>query len=59
MLRLVLKVLFGVKVLLLEQLTLFNTDAEVSVTVSERVQSRNSVRLSLDLIIMMLKNFLH
>lgn len=59
MLRLVLKVLFGVKVLLLEQLTLLNTDAEVSVTVSERVQSRNSVRLSLDLIIMMLKNFLH
>lgn len=54
-----LKVLFGVKVLLLEQLTLLNTDAEVSVTVSERVQSRNSVRLSLDLIIMMLKNFLH
>ena len=59
MLRLVLKVLFGVKVLLLVQLTLLNTDAEVSVTVSERVQSRNSVRLSLDLIIMMLKNFLH
>lgn len=54
MLRLVLKVLFGVKVLLLVQLTLLNTDAEVSAMVSKRVQSRNRVRLCLDLVIMIL-----
>jgi len=53
-LRLVLKVLFGVKVLLLVQLTLLNTDAEVSAMVSKRVQSRNRVRLCLDLVIMIL-----
>lgn len=49
-----LKVLFGVKVLLLVQLTLLNTDAEVSAMVSKRVQSRNRVRLCLDLVIMIL-----
>lgn len=55
MLRLVLKVLFVVKVLLLVQLTLLNTDAEVSVTVNTRVQSRNiSTMLVLDLVIMIL-----
>ena len=46
--------LFGVKVLLLVQLTLLNTDAEVSAMVSKRVQSRNRVRLCLDLVIMIL-----
>lgn len=54
MLRFVLKVLFGVKVLLLVQLTLLNTDAEVSVMVSKRVQSWNRVRFCLDLVIMIL-----
>lgn len=55
MLRLVLKVLFVVKVLLLVQLTLLNTDADVSVTVNTRVQSRNiSTMLVLDLVIMIL-----
>lgn len=49
-----LKVLFGVKVLLLVQLTLLNTDAEVSAMVSKRVQSWNRVRFCLDLVIMIL-----
>ena len=52
--KLELSVLFGVKVLLLVQLTLLNTDAEVSAMVSKRVQSRNRVRLCLDLVIMIL-----
>lgn len=54
MLRLALKVVFGVKVWLLEQLTLLNTEADVSVTVNTRVQKRNSFKLFLDLVIMIL-----
>lgn len=54
MLRLALKVEFGVKVWLLVQLTLLKTEADISVTVSTRVQKRKSFRLFLDLVIMIL-----